>query len=89
LSKKEILDVWRNMPVYKLIIEELISKPQGLSVRELLAVLKKEHGIELNRNELHSALLKLEMNGLVYVEHIGNELVARLSPDFMKNIRRS
>lgn len=86
-SKKEILGVWRNMPLYRLIIEELITKPHGLSERELVNILKKEHGIDLSRNELYQALLKLEINGFIRVDHIGGELVARISPYIEKILR--
>lgn len=84
MSKKEVLGIWRNMPIYRLILEELIRRPQGMSERELIAVLKKEHGITVSRKELYQALLKLEINGYVRVEPVGKNFVATLSPNIYK-----
>jgi len=86
MSKKEVLGFWRDMPIYRLIIEELLSHPQGLSEKDLINILKKEHGIDLSRNEFYQALLKLEVNGLIVTEHVGGSLVARVSPDISKLI---
>jgi len=87
LSKKEILGIWRNMPVYRIILEELIRKPQGLTEREIISILKKEHGITVSKKELYQALLKLEINGYVKVEPVGKNIVASLSPNIYKLFR--
>ncbi len=87
MSKREVLGIWRNMPLYRLIIEELLNKPRGLSERELMNILKKEYDLDFSKNELYQALLKLEINGLIQVDHIGSELVARISPRINKMIK--
>lgn len=87
MSKKEILGIWRNMPIYRIILEELIRRPNGLSEKELIMILKKEHGITISEKELYEVLLKLEINGYIKVEPVGRNIIAYLSPNIYKIFR--
>jgi len=84
LSKKEILGIWREMPIYRLILEELTRRERGLREKELLAILKKEYGIAVTRRELYQALLKLESNGYIKVDRVGENFLVSLSPYLYK-----
>jgi len=80
MSKREILGIWRDMPIYRIVMEELARRTHGLSEKDLLTILKKEHGITITRRELYQALLKLEINGYIKVEHVGKSFIITLTP---------
>ncbi|ABN69821.1 hypothetical protein Smar_0718 [Staphylothermus marinus F1] len=80
-------NIWRNHPLFRIILEELINKPTGMSERELLEVIKKEYGYEVSKVELYQILLKLELRGLIRVEELGRDLIVKISPDFSKIIQ--
>lgn len=61
---------WNPIPLRNLILN-ILSKRRGIILDdELLRALKKEIGTEPSEAELNSALLKLEINGLVHVSQI-------------------
>jgi len=61
---------WNSLPLTNLILN-ILHKRRGIIVEdELLRSLKKELGTEPSEAELNSALLKLEINGLVHVSQI-------------------
>lgn len=76
------------MPLFRVIIEELLNKPQGITVRELMNIIKREYGIETAKNELYATLLKLEVAGFIRVEHVGAELIVKVSPEFINMLKR-
>jgi len=84
LGKKEILGIWREMPIYRLILEELTRRERGLREKELITILKKEYGITVTRRELYQALLRLESNGYVKVDRVGESFLISLSPYLYK-----
>jgi len=61
---------WNAMPLRNLILE-ILQKRRGIILDdELNRALKKELGYEPSEAELNSALLKMEINGLVHVSQI-------------------
>ena len=61
---------WNAIPITNLIVQ-IVKKRRGVILDdELIRALKKELGTEPSDNELNSALLKLEINGLVHVSQI-------------------
>lgn len=84
MSRREVFGTWHDIPIYRLILEILLDKPNGVSDRELLNILKREHGISISRRELAQALIKLEINGYVRVEHSGSSLIIRLDSSRLK-----
>lgn len=61
---------WNAMPLRNLILE-ILQKRRGIILDdELNRALKKELGNEPSEAELNSALLKMEINGLVHVSQI-------------------
>ncbi|MCD6301574.1 MAG: ArsR family transcriptional regulator [Staphylothermus sp.] len=74
-------DVWRNHPLFRLVLEELINKPSGLSEKDLYEIIKKEHRYDVSKPELYEVLLRLELRGYIRVERIRKDLVVKLSPD--------
>lgn len=73
---------WKATPVFRAILEVAISKPEGVPESDLEEILKKDYKIELTKPELYRILMKLELYGFLRVEHVGKELVIRLSPSF-------
>ena len=61
---------WTAMPLRSLIVE-VVKKRRGVILDdELLRALKKELGSEPSDAELNSALMQLEINGIVHVSQI-------------------
>ncbi|MFW9918458.1 MAG: hypothetical protein ACFFED_02595 [Candidatus Thorarchaeota archaeon] len=61
---------WHPIPLRNMILN-ILQKRRGIILDdELLRALKKEIGTEPSEAELNSALLKLEINGLVHVSQI-------------------
>jgi len=61
---------WNAVPITNLIVQ-IVRKRRGVILDdELIRALKKELGTEPSDAELNSALLKLEINGLVHVSQI-------------------
>ena len=64
------LTPWNAMPLRNLIMS-ILHKRRGIILDdELVRVLKKELGSEPSEGELNTALLQLEINGLVHVSQI-------------------
>jgi len=61
---------WNAVPLTNLVVQ-IVQKRRGVILDdELIRALKKELGTEPSDAELNSALLKLEINGLVHVSQI-------------------
>lgn len=73
-------EMWRKIPLSRAILEIVASKPEGVSESKLEMLLKKEYGLEVSKAEFYSTLMKLELQGLIYVESVGKELSIRPSP---------
>ncbi len=64
------MTTWNSVPLRNLIMN-ILNKRRGIILDdELGRALKKEMGNEPSEAELNSALLKLEINGLVHVSQI-------------------
>ncbi len=64
------MTTWNAMPLRNLILN-IINKRRGIILDdELNRALKKELGTSPSESELNSALLKMEINGLVHVSQI-------------------
>lgn len=61
---------WNAMPLRNLIVTVLQKRRGVILDDELVRALKKEIGSEPSDAELNSALLQLEINGLVHVSQI-------------------
>lgn len=84
MSRRELFGIWHDTPVHRLVLEVLLSRPNGISDRELMGILKKDYGLSISRRELVQTLLKLEINGYVRVEHVGKLLIVRLNSSKFK-----
>lgn len=61
---------WNALPMTNLVVS-IIQKRHGVILDdELIRALKKELGAEPSEAELNSALLQLEINGLIHVSQI-------------------
>lgn len=61
---------WNSMPLPNLVVS-IVKKRRGVILDdELIRALKKEIGTEPSEAELNTALLQLEINGLVHVSQI-------------------
>ncbi|MEM1641889.1 MAG: ArsR family transcriptional regulator [Desulfurococcaceae archaeon] len=80
---------WNKIPLSRAMLEIIASKPEGLPESKLESMLKKEYGIETSKPELHGALMKLELGGLIYVESVGKELLIKPAPILYQNNLKS
>uniref|UniRef100_A0A7J3XZD7 ArsR family transcriptional regulator n=1 Tax=Thermogladius calderae TaxID=1200300 RepID=A0A7J3XZD7_9CREN len=83
MSKKTL---WRTTPLFRVVIEEVLSKPEGILESEIIEILKKRYDIDVSKPELYQALIKLELNGFIKVEHIGKEMKIRPSKTMMDQL---
>jgi|GEM_PF-1519208 DNA-binding PadR family transcriptional regulator len=83
MSKKPL---WRTAPLFRVVIEEVLSKPDGILESELIEILKKRYDMDISKPELYQALIKLELNGFIKVEHIGKEMKVRPSKTMMNQL---
>jgi DNA-binding PadR family transcriptional regulator len=83
MSKKPL---WRTAPLFRVVIEEVLSKPDGILESELIEILKKRYDMDISKPELYQALIKLELNGFIKVEHIGKEMKIRPSKTMMNQL---
>lgn len=83
MSKKTL---WRTAPLFRVVIEEVLSKPDGILESELIEILKKRYDMDISKPELYQALIKLELNGFIRVEHIGKEMKIRPSKTMMNQL---
>ncbi|MHA1614891.1 MAG: hypothetical protein ACTSYJ_08595 [Candidatus Thorarchaeota archaeon] len=61
---------WNAIPITNLVVQ-IVKKRRGVILDdELIRALKKELGTEPSDSELNTALLQLEINGLVHVSQI-------------------
>ncbi len=61
---------WNAIPLTNLVVQ-IVKKRRGVILDdELIRALKKELGTEPSESEFNSALLQLEINGLVHVSQI-------------------
>jgi hypothetical protein len=66
----KMMTPWNAIPLANLVVQ-IIKKRRGVILDdELIRALKKEMGTEPSDAELNSALLQLEINGLVHVGQI-------------------
>ncbi len=77
-------EIWRNQPLFRLILEEVLNHTGGISEKDLLETLKKDHGIEVSKSEFYEELMKLELRGFIVVARVGRELVIKVSPNITK-----
>ncbi|MCY0868884.1 MAG: ArsR family transcriptional regulator [Desulfurococcus sp.] len=78
---------WRITPLFRVMLEILASKPEGIYESSLEELLRKEYGLTLSKPELYHTLMKLELSGLIQVESVGRELFIKLSPRFYEYVR--
>ncbi len=82
----KLSDTWRSHPLFRVVLEELINRPSGISERELLDIIKREYGYEVSKKELYEVLIRLELRGFIRAERVGRDLMIKLSPEFPKLI---
>lgn len=61
-------------------LEIVLSKTEGIAESKLIEILKKEYDYEPSKPELYHELMKLELQGLVYVEYVGREYLIKVTP---------
>jgi hypothetical protein len=66
----DVMTPWTAMPLRSLIVEVMKKRRGVILDDELLRALKKELGNEPSDAELNSALMQLEINGIVHVSQI-------------------
>ncbi len=77
-------EIWRNQPLFRLILEEVLNHTSGVSEKDLLETLKKEHGVDVSRSEFYEELMKLELRGFIVVTRVGRDLIIKVSPNIIK-----
>jgi Fe2+ or Zn2+ uptake regulation protein len=65
------------MPLHRIILEVVFSRPEGLSESKLEEIVRKEYGVDITKSELYHTLMKLELQGLIQVETIGKEFLIK------------
>jgi len=83
LSKKEN-SLFRTMPLFRIILDILWRNPEGIYDRDLVEILREEHDIEASIDEIYTNLLKLEVNGLIYAERVGESLLLKPNIEGLK-----
>ncbi len=81
-----LFEIWRNNPLYRLVLEELVRRPSGISERDLLDTIRKEHGYDVSKAELYEVLMRLELRGYIVVDRVGRDLIVKISPNIDKLI---
>lgn len=76
MSKKDD-GLFRTMPLFRVILDILWRNPEGIYDRDLIEILREEYDLEVSIDEIYTTLLKLEVNGLIYAEKIGESLLLR------------
>ncbi len=72
--------VWRNYPLFRIILEEALKTPRGVSEDELLEIIRKDYRYDVSRGEFYEALLRLELRGYVVVEQLAKKKIIKPSP---------
>lgn len=80
MSKKENPS-FRSLPLFRLIIDILWRNDEGLYDKDILNILRNKYGLDVSMDELYSTLLKLEVNGLIYAERVGDNLLIKLNKE--------
>lgn len=78
---------WRITPLFRAILEILVSKPEGMPESDLEDALRKKYELVFNKSELYHTLIRLELSGLIQVESVGRELFIKISPRFNEYVR--
>jgi len=74
---KDKNSTWKYMPLHRIVLEIVFSRPEGLSESRLEEVIRKEYGVEVTKSELYHTLMKLELQGLIQVENLGREFLIK------------
>jgi DNA-binding PadR family transcriptional regulator len=61
------------MPLHRVVLEIVFSRPEGISESKLEELIRKEYGVEMSKSQLYHTLMKLELQGLIQVETVGRE----------------
>ncbi|MFZ8782478.1 MAG: ArsR family transcriptional regulator [Desulfurococcaceae archaeon] len=64
---------WKQMPLHRVVLEIVFSRPEGISESKLEELIRKEYGVEMSKSQLYHTLMKLELQGLIQVETVGRE----------------
>lgn len=72
---------FRSLPLFRIIIDILWKTPEGLYDKDILNTLRNKYGLDVSMDELYSTLLKLEINGLIYAERVGDNLLIKLNKE--------
>ncbi len=76
-------ELWRNRPLFKIIIDELARHGGTITDSELLQSIKSNYGFEVSSAELLKALLTLEIRGYIVVNKIRKEYQISFSRSFV------
>ncbi len=78
-----ISDLWRNRPLFKIIIDELARHGGAITDKDLLESIRNDYGFEVSKNELLSAILALELRGYITVNRVRKDYHIALSKHFI------
>lgn len=76
-------ELWRNRPLFKIIIDELARHGGTITDPELYQSIKSNYGFEISKAELLKALLTLEIRGYIAVNKIRKEYHISFSRSFI------
>ena len=68
------VDTWRSLPLYYAIVEELERRGGSAKDVDLYKVLREKYGGSLSYSEFLHELMKLEMQGIIYVSVLKENL---------------
>lgn len=84
MSSRRGNNLFRSMPLFRVILEILWKNPNGIYDRDLVEMLREEYSIEASIDEIYTSLLKLEVNGLIYAERVGETLLLKPNLEALK-----
>ncbi len=77
-------DIWRNRPLFRIVLDELARHGSSLTDTELLDILRNEYGIDVSKPELYKVIMNLELRGYISVSKVKKELHISFSKAFIQ-----
>ncbi len=76
-------DLWRNRPLFRIVIDEIARHGGRITDSELLEIIRNEYGFDVSMPELYKAIMMLELRGFIYVSKVRKELHLTFSRHFI------
>jgi DNA-binding PadR family transcriptional regulator len=74
------LSIWRSYPLFRIILEEALKNPRGISEDDIMEILRRDYKYDVSKAELYEALLRLELRGYIVVEQLARKKIIKPSP---------